>query len=74
MKTRLQASRLPGEMEHPPLKGKAGWEYAGGLFIAIWSSSLKGTTTPIGEGGNTSANGSVPPYNHSNQAGYLEVR
>jgi maltoporin len=34
---------------------------------AIWSNSLKGTTTPVGEGGNTSTNGSVPPYNHSNQ-------
>ena len=34
---------------------------------SIWSNSLKGTITPVGEGGNTSTNGSVPPYNHSNQ-------
>jgi maltoporin len=34
---------------------------------SLWSNSLIGTTAPIGEGGNTSTNGSVPPYNHSNQ-------
>jgi len=33
---------------------------------ALWSHSLIGTTTPIAEGGNTTTNGSVPPYNHSN--------
>lgn len=38
---------------------------------SLWSNSLKGTTTPVGEGGNTSTNGSVPPYNHSNQGWLL---
>jgi maltoporin len=33
--------------------------------FALWSNSLIGTTTPIAEGGNTTTNGSVPPYNHS---------
>jgi maltoporin len=33
--------------------------------FSLWSNSLVGTTTPIGEGGNTTTNGSVPPYNHS---------
>jgi maltoporin len=36
---------------------------------SIWSSSLKGTTTPVGEGGNTS--GSVPPYNNGQNQGWL---
>jgi maltoporin len=36
---------------------------------SIWSNSLRGTTTPIGEGGNTS--GSTAPYNHSNQGWLL---
>jgi maltoporin len=34
---------------------------------ALWSHSLIGTTTSIGEGGNTTTNGSVPSYNYSNQ-------
>ena len=33
--------------------------------FSLWSNSLVGTTTPIGEGGNTATNGSVPPCNHS---------
>jgi len=36
---------------------------------SIWSSSLKGTTTPIGEGGNTS--GASAPYNHGQNQGWL---
>jgi maltoporin len=36
---------------------------------SIWSSSLKGTTTPVGEGGNTS--GSTAPYNHGQNQGWL---
>jgi maltoporin len=36
---------------------------------SIWSNSLKGTTTPVAEGGNTS--GSVPPYNTSQNQGWL---
>ncbi len=48
---------------------------------SIWSDSLKGATTPVGEGGNfgtttnfaggAGANGSVPPYNHANQGWLL---
>ena len=33
--------------------------------FALWSDSLIGTTTPINEGGNTTPNASVPPFNHS---------
>jgi len=36
---------------------------------SIWSNSLKGTTTPIAEGGNTS--GAAPPYNHGQNQGWL---
>ncbi len=36
---------------------------------SIWSNALKGTTTPVGEGGNTS--GSVPPYNGNTNQGWL---
>jgi maltoporin len=36
---------------------------------SIWSSSLKGTTTPVGEGGNTS--GATAPYNHGQNQGWL---
>jgi maltoporin len=36
---------------------------------SIWSSSLKGTTTPVGEGGNTS--GASPPYNNGQNQGWL---
>jgi LamB porin len=33
--------------------------------FALWSNSLVGTTTPINEGGNTTPNASVPPFNRS---------
>ena len=36
---------------------------------SIWSNSLKGATTPIGEGGNTGP--SSPPYNHGQNQGWL---
>ena len=36
---------------------------------AVWTNSLKGTTTPVGEGGNTS--GAVPPYNGNTNQGWL---
>jgi maltoporin len=36
---------------------------------SIWSNSLKGTTTPVAEGGNTS--GSAPPYNGNTNQGWL---
>jgi len=48
---------------------------------SIWSNSLKGATTPVGEGGNfgtttnyaggPQANGSVPPYNGNTNQGWL---
>jgi maltoporin len=48
---------------------------------SIWSSSLKGSTTPVGEGGNfgtttnysgfPQANGSAPPYNGNTNQGWL---
>jgi maltoporin len=36
---------------------------------SIWSNSLKGTTTPIGEGGNLG--GSTAPYNHGQNQGWI---
>jgi len=36
---------------------------------SIWSNSLKGTTTPVGEGGNTG--GAAPPYNGDTNQGWL---
>jgi maltoporin len=48
---------------------------------SIWSNSLKGATTPVGEGGNfgtttnfagfPQANGSTPPYNSNTNQGWL---
>jgi maltoporin len=59
----------------PTIKPKGGYftrpEIRLFATYSIWSNSLKGTTTPIGEGGNTSTNGSVPPYNHSTQGWLL---
>ncbi len=57
----------------PTLKPKGGYFTRPELRVfatySIWSSSLKGTTTPGPEGGNTS--GSVPPYNHGQNQGWL---
>lgn len=57
----------------PTIKPKGGYftrpEIRLFATYSIWSSSLKGTTTPVGEGGNTS--GSVPPYNHNQNQGWL---
>jgi maltoporin len=57
----------------PTIKPKGGYFTRPELRLfatySIWSSSLKGTTTPIGEGGNTS--GAAPPYNHNQNQGWL---
>jgi maltoporin len=57
----------------PTLKPKGGYftrpEIRLFATYSIWSSSLKGTTTPTGEGGNTS--GSNPPYNGNTNQGWL---
>jgi maltoporin len=67
----------------PTLKPKGGYftrpEIRVFATYSIWSSSLKGATTPVGEGGNTGittdysavSNGSVPPYNHNQNQGWL---
>ena len=60
----------------PTIKPKGGYFTRPELRLfatySIWSSSLKGTTTPIGEGGNTS--GASPPYNGKpTKVGCLEV-
>ncbi len=57
----------------PTIKPKGGYFTRPELRLfatySIWSSSLKGTTTPIGEGGNTS--GAAPPYNGNTNQGWL---
>jgi len=57
----------------PTIKPKGGWatspEFRIFATYAIWGNRLKGTTTPAGEGGNTS--GSVPPYNGNTNQGWL---
>ena len=57
----------------PTIKPKGGYFTRPELRLfatySIWSSSLKGTTTPVGEGGNTS--GSAPPYNGNTNQGWL---
>jgi maltoporin len=57
----------------PTIKPKGGYftrpEIRVFATYSIWSSSLKGTTTPTGEGGNTS--GSNPPYNGNTNQGWL---
>jgi maltoporin len=57
----------------PTLKPKGGYftrpEIRVFATYSIWSSSLKGTTTPTGEGGNTS--GANPPYNGNTNQGWL---
>ncbi len=66
----------------PTIKPKGGYFTRPELRIfatySIWSNGLKGSTTPVGEGGNTGittdysgSNSSVPPYNHSNQGWLL---
>jgi maltoporin len=59
----------------PTLKPKGGYftrpEIRVFATYSIWSNTLRGTTTPIGEGGNQgiqtnyTSNSSVPPYNHA---------
>jgi maltoporin len=57
----------------PTIKPKGGYFTRPELRLfatyAIWTNSLKGTTTPIGEGGNTS--GASPPYNGNTNQGWL---
>jgi maltoporin len=57
----------------PTIKPKGGYftrpEIRLFATYSIWSSSLKGTTTPTGEGGNTS--GANPPYNGNTNQGWL---
>jgi maltoporin len=57
----------------PTIKPKGGYFTRPELRLfatySIWSSSLKGTTTPVGEGGNTS--GASPPYNGNTNQGWL---
>ncbi len=57
----------------PTIKPKGGYFTRPELRLfatySIWSNSLKGTTTPIGEGGNTS--GASPPYNNGQNQGWL---
>jgi len=57
----------------PTIKPKGGYFTRPELRLfatySIWSNSLKGTTTPIGEGGNTS--GASAPYNHGQNQGWL---
>ena len=57
----------------PTIKPKGGYftrpEIRVFATYSIWTNSLKGTTTPTGEGGNTS--GSGPPYNHGQNQGWL---
>jgi maltoporin len=57
----------------PTLKPKGGYGTRPEIRLfatySIWSSSLKGTTTPTGEGGNTS--GANPPYNGNTNQGWL---
>jgi len=57
----------------PTIKPKGGYftrpEIRVFATYSIWSSSLKGTTTPVGEGGNTS--GASPPYNGNTNQGWL---
>jgi len=57
----------------PTIKPKGGYFTRPELRLfgtySIWSNSLKGTTTPIGEGGNTS--GAAPPYNGNTNQGWL---
>jgi maltoporin len=57
----------------PTIKPKGGYftrpEIRLFATYSIWSHSLRGTTTPIGEGGNTS--GASPPYNGNTNQGWL---
>jgi maltoporin len=57
----------------PTLKPRGGYftrpEIRVFATYSIWTNSLKGTTTPVGEGGNTS--GASPPYNHGQNQGWL---
>ncbi|HSZ77813.1 MAG TPA: carbohydrate porin [Chthoniobacterales bacterium] len=57
----------------PTIKPKGGYFTRPELRLfatySIWSNSLKGTTTPTGEGGNLS--GSNPPYNGNTNQGWL---
>jgi len=60
----------------PTLKPKGGYftrpEIRVFATYSIWSSSLKGTVTPTGEGGNTGgSNLSNPPYNGNTNQGWL---
>jgi hypothetical protein len=58
----------------PTIKPKGGYftrpEIRVFATYSIWSSSLKGTVTPTGEGGNTT-NPSNPPYNGNSNQGWL---
>lgn len=57
----------------PMIKPKGGYftkpELRFFATYAIWSNSLKGTTTPIQEGGNDG--GAIPPYNGNTNQGWL---
>jgi maltoporin len=57
----------------PTIKPKGGYFTRPELRLfatySIWSNSLKGTTTPVTEGGNLS--GSSPPYNGNTNQGWL---
>jgi maltoporin len=57
----------------PTIKPKGGYFTRPELRLfatySIWSNSLKGTTTPVGEGGNTGP--SSPPYNGNTNQGWL---
>jgi maltoporin len=57
----------------PTIKPKGGYatrpEIRFFATYSIWSNSMKGTTTPVAEGGNLS--GAVPPYNSNTNQGWL---
>lgn len=57
----------------PTIKPKGGYVTRPELRLfatyAVWSDSLKGTTTPVGEGGNFS--GAVAPYNGNTNSGWI---
>ncbi len=57
----------------PTIKPKGGYFTRPELRLfatySIWSNSFKGTTTPVGEGGNTGP--SSPPYNGNTNQGWL---
>ena len=57
----------------PTIKPKGGYLSRPELRVfatyAVWSDSLKGTTTPVGEGGNFA--GAVAPYNGNTNSGWI---